>query len=271
MGLSVCFVSGPRFSGKSVVIRSMIDRLWKSAPHFLRLVEVGGDKKAPRFPAAPPPDSGVASARSLEYEPERIFEILPEALTAIHKKDRYGGVIIEADTDRTLLCAYPYDHRLFVMPVPTAVEQVFRTARAAAAEMQTVLADTAAFASQIYGLFDGDSLPDCDPKEERDDLTGTQMRRFLASPLGDEIATRVALQPAYHGLVESDVVLVNTGLATPEPTCLDCLRQIERLLGRLRKVAERQTRLYMCNPLDPRDRIAKKFFRELKSMCKGGR
>jgi hypothetical protein len=265
MRLSVVFVSGPRLSGKSVVIRAMIDRLWRQPPHFIRLVEVGGDKSTPRMPEKPPPRSGVATARALEYEPDRIFEILHETLAKIHHDDHDATVVIEADSDPILRCAYPYDHRLFVMRPPTRIYQVFRSAQEAAEEMQRVLEDTAEFASQVYGLFDADVLLDGEGREERMDMSGTQMRRFLATPLGDEIATRMAFQPPFHGLAESDFILVNTGLKPDKPTSEACLKMINRLLERLNKVSDRQGRMYRCDPIDPKDRMTRQLFKDLKS------
>ncbi|MDO8631186.1 MAG: hypothetical protein Q7R41_11900, partial [Phycisphaerales bacterium] len=73
----------------------MVDRVAKTKPHYLRLVEAGSEKQPPKG-AKISTDCNIATARWLEYTPDRIFEILPEALAAIHKKDRYGCVVIEA-------------------------------------------------------------------------------------------------------------------------------------------------------------------------------
>ena len=78
----------------------------------------------------------------------------------------------------------------------------------AAEELRRVLDDTAAFASEIFGLFT--NREDREPSEPRPELSATQMRGFLYSPLGDELATRIQLLQPYHGLVESDVIVVNT-------------------------------------------------------------
>lgn len=269
MGLSVTFVSGLRRSGKSALIRAMIDRLWKTEPHYIRLVNSGSDKRPPRTSARLPPRCGVASARWLEYEAGNIFEILPEALTAVHRKDRYGSVVIEADADPTLRHAYPYDHRVFVMPMPRAVREVFREPVRAAEELHRALDDTAAFASEIFGLFAQQDQDDVDPSEERPDLTDAQMRGFLYSPLGDELATRIQLQQAYHGLVESDVVVVNTGLDARGAETDKCLRRIDRLLERIRGVSGRSSELFFCDPRDQNDKTCKKLLKALGPMCRG--
>lgn len=271
MGLSVTFVSGLRGAGKSSLIRSMIDRFWKTEPHYIRLVPAGSDKNRPKPCSKSPGECGLATARWLEYDEDRIFDILPEALTAIHRKDRYGSVIIEADADPSLRHAYPYDHRLFVMPLPASVCEVFREPRRAATELQRVLDDTAAFASEIFGLFSSSDGDEVDPHETRPDLTDTQMRGFLYSPLGDELATRIQLQPLYHGLVESDVIVVNTSVGERRPETDECLRRIERLLKRLRVSSKQHSELFLCEPRDATGRDCKKLKAALEMVCRGGR
>lgn len=270
MGLSVTFVSGLRCSGKSAIIRAMIDRLWKIAPHYLRLVNVGSDKQRPDPATKPAGQCGVASARWLDYDEDHIFEILPEALAVIHKQDRYGSVVIEADADPALRHAYPYDHRVFVMPVPERVSTVFREPQRAAKELQRVLDDTSAFASEIFGLFSGPKHEDVDPSEPRLDLTDTQMRGFLYSPLGDELATRIQLRPPYHGLVESDVIVLNTDGGENGPRTAECLCRIDRLLERVRGVSGRRGELFQCDPRDHTGKTFRKLLKALRPMCLGG-
>ena len=271
MGLSVVFVSGPRCSGKSAVIRAMIDRLWKTQPHYIRLVKSGSDKLPPKMTCKRLPECGVASAHWLEYDEEHIFEILPEALTAIHRRDRYGSVVIEADGDPTLRHAYTYDHRIFVMPMPRMVNEVFRDPAHAAEELQHALDDTASFASEIFGLFAHNGQEDVDPPEQRPDLTAKQMRGFLYSPLGDELATRIQLQPPYHGLVESDVIVVNTGAGARGLKTDECLHRVDRLLDRIHGVSSRRSELFLCDPRDQNGKACKKLLKALHRMCLGGK
>ncbi|MHC5110367.1 MAG: hypothetical protein ACYTHJ_10865 [Planctomycetota bacterium] len=274
MGLRVTFVSGLRRSGKSAVIRTMIDRIWKKQPHYIRLVDAGGDKHPPKTSGKPPRDCGVATARWLEYRTDQVFEILPDTLATIHRQDRYGSVVIEADSDPVLRCAYPYDHRVFVMPVPTRVNDVFRDASQAAHELQHVLEDTAAFASEIFGLFSQSGTDDAEPSEERPDLTETCMRGFLYSPLGDELATRIQLKPDYHGLVESDVIIVNTGAGQAGPNTRECVNRIGQLIERVRGmsgVSSPKPELFHCDPRDPTGGDCKRMMRALKPMCMDGK
>lgn len=275
MGLSVVFVSGIRRSGKTALIQNMIDRLWKHPPHYLRLAREGGDKKAPTASQVEPAATSlekchVASARWLHYTDDRVIEIIAQTLTEIHQKDRYGSVVIEADAESGLRHAYPWDHRIFVMPLPAGVSEVFRDAQRAAVEFQHVMDDTAAFASEIFGMFD-DGPDDAEPHEHRDDFSKSQMRRFLNSPLGDELATRIQLQQPYHGLVESDVIVVNKAVGAPGLHADQCIERIERLLVRTSDVSGKRAELYHCDPNDPGCPECKRLMKALKPMCARGK
>lgn len=265
MGLKVIFVSGPRRSGKSCLIESMLSELYrKKPPHYLRLAAAKGDKRQPAI-AKPPQQCGVNSARWLSYDRDEIYEVLPQALTRIHSEDRYGTVLIEADADPDLRNVYPYDRRVFVMRAPQALTEVFRTAREAAEALKDVLDDTAAFAREIYGMVEN-SPADTGTHEMRPKLTLAQMRGFLSSPLGEELATRIQFQPDYHGLVESDLILINCGAGDPSELVDECVERLERLLARLRGPASREPLIYCCDPLDGRDSLRKKLFKSLRDL-----
>ncbi len=245
----------------------MIDRLCNVEPHYIRLVSDIGDKEPPKCTAKPPDNCGLASARWLEYDAEHVFDVLPAALAVIHRRDSRAIVVIEADADPALRCAYPYDHRVFVMPVPSRIDEVFRKPSHAADELHRVLDDTVAFASEIFGMFSQEGQEDADPPEERVDLTDTQMRGFLYSPLGDELATRIQLQPPYHGLVESDVIIVNTGVGKDGQKTAECLRRIEQLLVRLRHESSDRAVLFHCDPRNHPSRNCGKLLDALRPMC----
>jgi hypothetical protein len=246
----------------------MLERLWKVKPHYLRLTTGPADKPHSKPTISEQFKMSVASAQWLPYKPERIFESLPEFLNGIHKADRYGSVVIEADADPDLRCAYPYDHRVFVMPRPNAVQDVFRDSTRAAQELRRVLDDTAAFASEIFGLFVDRS--DGEPPEQRADLSATQMRGFLNSPLGDELATRIQLQQPYHGLVESDVIVVNSQAGEKNAQSEECIRRVRQLLDRVRRGRTKGCELFVCDPTDPQDTACKGLMQALKPMCQRG-
>jgi hypothetical protein len=247
----------------------MLEGLYERPPHYLRLAAISGDKRPPPRDAKPPTRCAVRSASWLDYDKDLIFEVLPEALTRIHKRDRYGSVLIEADADPHLRNAYPYDRRVFVMPAPRSLNEVFRSVNQAAEALRHVLDDTAAFASEIYGMLDGGlALDDTrhGEHERRPTFTARQMRGFLNSPLGDELATRIQFQPAYHGLVESDVVLINTGVGGVSGSVDDCVHRVERLLARLRGPSARKNVVFCCDPMDAKDPLRKKLFQALRAL-----
>ena len=261
MGLTVAFVSGPSRTGKSTVIRAMLNGLCRRPPHYLRLKATNGSSKAPATIAVRTDGLQVASARWLNYHQDLIFEVLPEALAEIHRRDRYGVVLIEADADPQLRNAYPYDHRVFVMSAPRTMTEVFRSVSQAAQALRGVLDDTTAFVTEIYGLLDEDGVED--EHEPRQPFTTRGLSGFLNSPLGEELATRIQFQPAYHGLAESDLVLINQGLADTSPTTLDCVTRIERLLERLRGPTAAKDVVFCCNLSDSRDPNRQRVLRRL--------
>lgn len=271
MGLNVVFVSGLRRSGKSALIQGMIDNLWTTRPHYLRLVDKRSVKASQKGAAAPSEKCGVASARWLEYDAEHVFEVLPAALSEIHRRDRFGGVIIEADADPALRHAYPYDHRVFIMPIPSGVQDVFRDPSRAADELKRVLDDTTAFASEIFGLFKDEDEDAPEPSEYRAPFSARSARSFLRSPLGDELATRIQLQPQYHGLVESDVIVVNSQLGQIGPAPTACVQRIDRLLERIKHSEGNRAELFFCDPVDRSGRDCKKLLKALRPMCVGGK
>jgi hypothetical protein len=246
----------------------MLERIWKVKSHYLRLTTGAVNKRHSNPRISEEFKASVASAQWLPFNPERIFETLPEFLNGIHKADRYGSVVIEADADPDLRCAYPYDHRVFVMPRPRLVHDVFRDPTRAAQELRRVLDDTQAFASEIFGLFADRN--DGEPSESRPDLSATQMRRFLNSPLGDELATRIQLQQPYHGLVESDVILVNSQAGEKNAESEECIRRVRQLLDRVRSGRTKGCELFVCDPTDPQDAACKGLMQALKPMCQRG-
>ena len=112
--MRVFLVIGPRRSGKTLLISSVIEEICTREPHYIRLAPHHGSKRAPRRPCRPNVNCGVATATWVDYDPDRIFETLPETLSAVHVRDQAACVVIEADTEPGLRHAYPYDYRVFV-------------------------------------------------------------------------------------------------------------------------------------------------------------
>ena len=275
--LNVVFFCGPRQSGKSTLIQSIVPQLCASPPHYLRLVPVYGEQ--PRLTLLGDlKTTGLASWKRINYDAERIFEFLPECLTEIAEMDVSRTVLIEADADPGLRYAFPYDHRIFVMPAPVRVFDVFRTPGEAAVALRGVMDDTVAFASEIFGMFDPDADED-DPvtrlqrigergavTEERAEITPIQMRRFVNSPLGAEIASRIQLQPEYHSLVESDVIIINMAVGGTTSIVDQCIRQIQALITRLENGRLNKPVLFNCDPLDPADLLQQQMLARLQEI-----
>ncbi len=211
----------------------------------------------------------MASAQWVAYEEDRVFEFLPDILHDIHRADRKAVVIIEADSDPLLRQAYPYDHRVFVIPSPTRRTDVFRTGVEAAEAFRNAMEDTAVFVGEIYGLVeDGDEF-DIGVHESRPALTASQLRGLMSSPLGDELATRILLQPSHHGLLESDVLVVNTGIGGVTEVLDEAVTRLEKVLRHVHCVDGRRQVLYACDPCDPRDPLREQLVRRMCSMLTG--
>jgi hypothetical protein len=268
MGLTVTLLSGPRRSGKSVVAGLLIEEVLEGRPHYLRLTAVAGGKQPPVGIMPPKHGCGVASAQWLCYAGDRVFEILAEALAAIHHQNQAGHVVIEADADPVLRHAYPYDRQVFVMRAPRALSDVFRSSVQAARALQDALDDTTEFAAEVFGLPHAAATLDDDTREERDLLSRSQIRWFLDSPLGDELASRIQLRPEYHGLIESDVVLVNVAAGGVLPAVVDgCCQRLERLLSRIQGPTGEGRPIFCCDPTDPQDPRRGEFIDTLKTLC----
>lgn len=248
------------------MISSIVQEVCRTPPHYIRLAPREGTKKAPRQPSKLQKNEspGVASATWLNYPSDRVYEVLPEALTLIHKKDRNGCVILEADTDPNLRHAYPYDCNIFVMAAPRSINDVFRNAEQAHKALQSVLDDTACFAREIYGMFaDEDPAPSPAPKN-RKSMSDSQIIHLLHTPLGQELATRIRLQPDYHGLIESDVVVVNTARGVIGPTVDEVVGRLEKLVARARPEATRRPAIFCCDPGEAEDPRRRKLLESLK-------
>jgi hypothetical protein len=264
MSVRSLLISGPRYSGKTTLSELLAELVLDLPAHYLRLHPASdAHTNAVIADALAHGENGErlwASRHRVSYTLDRLFETIPDGLRLVRKLDRLGLAVIEADADPALRHAFPYDFRVFVMSAPADIYTVFRTPDAAGAALQQVLQDTAAFASEIFGLFEDEAFDDSlgvehyrdthghstGQKVEKLNIAEAQIRQFLNSPLGAEIASRIQLQPEYHALVEADVVIVNTGwLDRDYREVLDeCVARLQKLLTRIRQDARRQSVLY---------------------------
>jgi len=284
MSLKTLLISGPPACDKNTIAQLVAERVLSRPVHLLRL-ELAKDgysntvqpfeTSCVHHPAGP-----WLSAHRVSYTSDRVFETIPDALRTVRDLDRHAFVVIEADEDPSLRHAWPYDYRIFAMPAPRSVFDVFRESHAAADALRQVMEDTAAFASEIFGLFDNPDLEDSkgirhdhvemvDPAGQRKRVEHVQVgashiRHFLRSPIGAEIASRIQLQPAYHALVEADVVVICAARRTDKQVVHDCVHRIEKLLGRIRHDARRRSLLYWGDLSQEGDPVRRKLIRRLK-------
>ncbi len=268
MGLAVTIVNGPRRSGKSTIIRQMIADVYRPAPHYLRLTRYDGDKPRPApGTGGNPCDCGVASAAWVEYDPQRVFETLPEALAVVARRDPNAQVVIEADADPCLGQAFSYHARLFVMRAPVGEHEVFRSCAEAASRLQAALNDTSTFATEVFGLCGEAALADDEAHQNLPGFTPLQMQSFLRSPLGCQLALRSQLQPPYHAILESNVIAMNAALAALNPDADAARRRLDSLVTRLAKESACRGRLFCCDFLNPQDPRRDELFDALRAAC----
>ncbi|HSW44692.1 MAG TPA: hypothetical protein VLM89_03885 [Phycisphaerae bacterium] len=287
MPLKTMLINGPSGGGKSTVARLIVRDVLRQPVHLVRLraAHDGHTNSVERLAPAGE-GSDWASRHRVTYTAERIFETLPDGLRAVRHIEPAGLAVVEADGDPAVRHAFPYDYRVFVMAAPVGVEDVFREARDAAVALQQVMLDTAAFASEIFGLFDADSLddsrgvhhraariPSLQPEIPRHieclDVAETQVQQFLDSPIGAEIAARIQLQPEYHALVEADVVLINTRPGDRSAALKECIRRIEKLLSRIRHDARRHSVLFWGDVNDDTNPLRATLICRLKNLIEG--
>ncbi len=229
MSVRSVLVSGPRRSGKSTLAGLLARSVVECPPHYLRLQAAHDTHTNAVLACVPGADdafgSGWASLHQVSYTLDRLFETIPEGLRTVRRLDRDGFVVIEADADPALRHAYPYDYRVFIMTAPSDVFEVFRTPDAAAAALQQVLQDTAAFASEIFGLFEEDPFEDAGVEhyrrwaepyggahrlERMEIADDAQIRHFLMSRRWEPRSPRASsFSPTITPMVEADVVIVN--------------------------------------------------------------
>lgn len=282
MPLETLFISGPARAGKTTLAEVIAREVLERPAHYLRL-RASTDRHTNEVePADPVLPSGEtwASAHLVRYTRDRVFEMLPEGLRAVRKIARSGFTIVEADEDPSLRHAYPYEYRLFVMAPPSDLHEVFRDPKASAQALREVMQDTAAFASEIFGVEAAD-LDDTaaglavregnaelrEGSMERMDISDIQMQQFLDSPLGAEIACRIQLQPEYYALVESDAAIINTG-AGSGGALQACVNNLEKLLSRVRQEARRQSVLYWGDIQDEGDPVRQQLICRLRTLLK---
>ena len=274
MAAKVLLVCGLPKAGKSHIIRLLAEQLACHPPWYVRLAPEGvaGEQATPTTKA-----DLFAGSQTAYYAHDRVSKALPNVLAGIADQHPDAIVLVEAESATPLRYAFPYDYRLFVTPAPSDIHEVFRTTEQASAAMQQVMQDAGAFAAEVFSLIDAQDQAEApalaDPRcpfwapDQADQVSSAQLDRFLATPIGAEVATRIQLQPAFHGLIEADIVVINGDGAA---SARECQRRIQALLTRLQCVGQRQTTLYRCDPAnrnDPRCQELRAHIGEMASHC----
>ncbi len=267
MGLTVSLVTGPRHAGKSSLVQIIKNDICKSVPHLLRLVPVDRVNQEPSHSSRNSTPKVArfdddAHSENIVYEPDRVFETLPEILTRIHAEDRYGCVIIEGDSDPNLLQAYPYDFEIFIMPAPECEDDIFRSKAQVKKAFEAAMNDTAAFTSEIFGVAGAEDSWTGETKVPKPDMSDTQMLRALGSPLGQELASRIQCRPDFHGLIDSNAIVVNTGIGGTSGAADAVVARLEKLISEHNPSNGSQS-VYCCDVLDPQDPRRKKLLTHL--------
>lgn len=255
MALKTVHVSGPARGGKTTLIQQVARQLRDEVLLHLRLVS---DE---RSLAMHRPLAEVRSSRRHVYAPERVYEQIPAFLHECQEFADPATVLLETDANPCFRLAYSYDVRIFVMPAPQHLDEVFRNPEIAERFLRQALQDSAEFAHEMFGMERVPGLDDSRVGLSRGPGDGAarsaadlhDLSQVLATPLGAEIAARVKLEPTHHALLDADVVVLNAGRGGRGEIADVCARRIERLIASLPPEAERRPRFFSCDPLDPKD------------------
>ena len=282
MPVTTILASGPPNSGKTQLCMAIAAHLLADdPPHHVRLIR---DSRCKATEVKPIPSRAGVPLRGswqVPYNADLVFEILPEAVHQIRNRVKYVTMILEADADPSLQIAYGYTLRVFCMAPPRNIRDVFRSRRQALGALQAVLDDTATFAREIFGLIGSELMDETagavsmpfpgEVARKRGELSALQMRRFLSSPLGAEVASRIQLQPPYHSLALSDCVVINTGREGDGSVLAECVRLLGTLLNRIREGTGKERQLFICDPSDAHDPGTAKLMARLRELLSAGR
>ncbi len=251
---TILHISGPSGSGKTMLARMLAARAESGPPYYLRF-DVREDHAAPPLRLSVPLDEMADSARRT-VRSDLVFEEVSEAISEIAPSDARPTIIVETGADPCFRHAYPYDVKVFMLALPDELEMVFRSPAAAAVAIDRAMDDTTEFAAELFGLDrdfqDSGNLPALDAAKDRRASAGVlqSAEEFLQSDVGTEIASRMQLQPAYHAIIDSEVILLNLTGAEDMELAEQCVRMLVSLLEPLRRRLGRRYWLGACNLAD---------------------
>jgi len=272
MSPPVISISGPPASGKTRLVRAVAARLGGGPMHHIRFHADDG-RPHPALRVMPTEQLGFVSTRCA-CSSELVFEQVPAEI----RRAAAGPctvVIIETGAEPCFRHAYPYDVKVFILREPATPDVVFRSTSETAGAIQRAMSDTTIFAAEVYGMPD-----ECDPAAGPSPMAarprrspalppGGSLEEFLASELGAELTARCQLQSAYHGIIESDVVVM--AASTGNVATGACAARIEQMLQVLRERLGRRTWFGVCDPCDAEDPLGRQCLAHIQSTAEAAR
>jgi len=262
MSATILHISGPAACGKTTLARIFATRAGESKPFLLRL-DVRKERPMQPLRLSVQMDQMADCARRA-VRSDLVFEEVSQAIGEIAPPDAQPTIIVETGAEPCFRHAYPYDVKVFILAVPDELGTVFRNPTETALAIDRAMDDTSEFAAELFGLdrdfHDSGNLPAVDVAQDSRVGAGLVQspEEFLRSDVGAEIASRMQLQPAYHAIIDSDVILLNLAAGKNGELAALCARQIDFLLEPLRRRLGRQYWFAACNltAADPQTRRA---------------
>lgn len=269
---TILHISGPPASGKTTLARRLAALVQPAEPDYIRF-DLQADASPARLRIARTLPE-MASSTHRNVNPKLVFEQVADTLKTVATGHDHALVFIETDAQPCFRHAYPYHVTLFVMSPPAHLGIVFRSPTQTAQAIQRAMDDTSEFAAELFGLGAGpqDSAtgPAIHPKDRKPQPTQS-VEDFLSSDVGTEIAARMQLQPEYHAIMDSDVILLNVAQPGDRAVTARCVTEIDRLLETIRRRLGRQNWFAACNLLDQEDLIAKRALQRVKQLLQAAK
>lgn len=263
MSTIILHLSGPTGAGKSDFARLLATCIPADRFYHVRFdIHSGEAPTNLRFVSG---DTGRAANLHCYIKPDTVFESFSDILPTIADPRESALVIVETGCHPCFRHAYPYDAKVFLMPPPSTISEVFRSPDETAGAVERAMHDTAEFAAELFGLErvgpqDSAWFPTFEAADLQEDLS---IEDFLHTPVGIEISSRLQLRPAYQGIVDSDVVYLNNAVKVMMTCAEECAARIEQLLEPLRRQLDRRTWFAACDPTDRNDEMADRGIRRI--------